>query len=950
MRSARCVSDLFQYHNHQVQQVAVDEIQRTGGKGVLLLFEGYDELPETMRIENSIFLDVVTGRELPDATVLVTSRHWASEFLHRECKRRISHVVEIVGFTSANIQSYLESTCSDDPQMFVGVKKYISFYPHINSMMYIPLNCAIVVEVYRNSKEDDNLVPKTMTELYSSLIRSLLLRYLFNHPEHGKVKWKVQCFDELPPDVYQQLRELSTIAYNGINNEQQVIFSGLPDNFETLGLMQCAPELYLDEGAAVSYNFLHLTIQEFLAAFHLSQQSIHHQIKYFLTKHVYSHFQMVLRFLAGLMKFRGYPIEIVTALCIQIEKCKNKSNIKSGEVLHAIAMNLHVLHCLFEVQHSDIISELLGSSLVHIREDIVRFLTPFDCFALGFCVSHSNCNWSISLPSCHIGDEGVELLVRGALEKETRSTGRITEINFSNNNLTNKSINHLLNLPKQMLNNLEVLSLCNNKLDSDSCATLTGLVPHVPTLEKLDLSCNRIKWGAADGLMASFIGHNSLKELSLPSSSVGSEGCQSLSKLLSTSKTIKKLFIEGLPALRHPFIYVQALLNIKGTKYRFGFSAGAVELVISGLQDNTSLEVLSMNGSHFSLENSIALASVLRTNHSLVCLYLVESNIDSDGVYHLANALRTNSTLQTLYLGSNRTGAEDANELAIALRSNRTLLELNLDNCNIHTNGAYSLATALHKNHTLKTLHLGCNPIKSEGAAAFASALRRNHALVHLDLCNCSIDANGAHMLASALRKNNTLQKLSLCCNPIRSEGAAAFASALRRNHALVYLDLCKCSIDSNGAHSLATALCKKSTLQHLNLSKNFINVKGAASFAKMVYKNKSLKTLHLSDTSIREEGAVKLVDSLNNNKTLESLWLSHKFNWLGNHKKLRYETRSEEEVAMRGCCLLLAKLSIITIVILVAIKCLTSFNIVTISIIWFIYIIYVVYFWIFIN
>ena len=191
VRGARCVSDLFQYHNNQVQQAAVDVIQRTGGKGLLLLFEGYDELPETMRTENSIFLDVITGRELPDATVLVTSRHWASEFLHKECKRHISYVIEIVGFTSANIQSYLESTCSDDPKMLVGLKKYISFYPHIKSMMYVPLNCAIVVEVYRDSKKEDNLIPKTMTELYSSLIRSLLLRHLCNHPDHGKKKWSV---------------------------------------------------------------------------------------------------------------------------------------------------------------------------------------------------------------------------------------------------------------------------------------------------------------------------------------------------------------------------------------------------------------------------------------------------------------------------------------------------------------------------------------------------------------------------------------------------------------------------------------------------------------------------------------------------------------------------------------------------------------------------------------
>ena len=82
---------------------------------------------------------------------------------------------------------------------------------------------------------------------------------------HSKKRWRVCSFSDLPQDVYQQLCELARIAYKGIHNDQQVIFSDLPEDFETLGLMQCVPELYVDED-----NFLHLTVQEYLAAFHLS--------------------------------------------------------------------------------------------------------------------------------------------------------------------------------------------------------------------------------------------------------------------------------------------------------------------------------------------------------------------------------------------------------------------------------------------------------------------------------------------------------------------------------------------------------------------------------------------------------------------------------------------------------------------------------------------------------
>ena len=85
-----------------------------------------------------------------------------------------------------------------------------------------------------------------MTEMYSSLIRSLLLRYLLDHPVHGKKMWTIHTFNDLPQDVYQQLRELGKRAHEGILDRQQTIFFDLPKDFETLGLMQCDPELYAD--------------------------------------------------------------------------------------------------------------------------------------------------------------------------------------------------------------------------------------------------------------------------------------------------------------------------------------------------------------------------------------------------------------------------------------------------------------------------------------------------------------------------------------------------------------------------------------------------------------------------------------------------------------------------------------------------------------------------------
>ena len=769
VRTAKNISDLFRYYDHQIQQAAVEEIQRTGGKGVFLLLEGYDELPEELRSESSIFLDVITGEELPEATVLITSRPWASEFLHRECKRYISQHLEILGFTKDNIQSYLESTIPDDPSLLADLKKYILCYPHINSMMYIPLNSAIVVEVYRNSKKDKSLVPKTMTELYSSLVRSLLLRHLLDHPVHGKKRrWRVRSFNDLPQDVYQQLCELGRIAYEGILDEWQVIFSDLPEDFETLGLMQCAPELYADEGAAVSYNFLHLTVQEYLAAFHLSQQPVEKQIEHFReyknadsvddsdddsdieldTNYHKRHFHMVLRFLCGITQFKEYSNKQLNTFLIEDFgddsssdefSDDSASDDESDDDSHVIRkVTFDTLHWLFEAHDSKVFAKVLGSSDIQLHGHWRR-VTPFDCFVLGYCVSHSNCSWTIDLENCLIGDEGVEMLVKGAMEEETHCTGGISELNVGGNYVTSEGVEHLLELPKQLLNKLKTLNL-KFGLDSEYCAVLARLIPHVPHLKKLYLfSYHNIGQGGTVPLVTSLTIHNSLEKLLLHNTGIGVEDCRALSELLSSSTGLKKLDIayNDLPP-------------------------EAVELIIRGLHHNTTLKWLNMDRSHFSLQNIISLASVLSTNHTLVDLNLLRCNIDSDGACQLASALCTNDTLQKLDLRGNPIGVKGATEFAEMLRTNHTFVYLNLGNCEIDSDGACQLASALCTNDTLQKLYLGSNPIGVKGATAFAEMLLKNKSLKVLYLRDDTIGEEGTQKLIDSLTHNTTVEQLLL--------------------------------------------------------------------------------------------------------------------------------------------------------------------------------------------
>ena len=659
VREAESISDLFYYFNHHIQQTVVEEIKATGGRGVLLLFEGYDELPAKLRNTNSIFLHVIKGQKLPTATVLITSRPSASGPLYEECRDFIAQHVEILGFTNENIESYLKATTSHDPSLLQGLQQYLTYYPHIRPMLYIPLNCAIVVEVYRVYKSSKSLIPKTWTDLYSSLLRSLLFRYLDDHPVHQRQSWKSNSFRDLPADVYQQLCEVGRIAYEGILQDQQVIFTDLPSNFNSLGLMQCVPELYVDEVATESFNFLHSTLQEYMAALYLSEQPVEKQIELFekyqlqhqqLFRHgidqSYTHFGTVLRFLAGLVNFTGYPTSSIRLLLdIHNDDAIDSEVFRDDSRSSKVMISLDGLHWMFEAACINV-SEAIGMSGVAV--DLSGKVTSFDSFVLGYCVSHSSRPWDVELDDCGIGDEEVMMLVRGAMEGEAIHSGYISVMDVSSNKITSTGLDQLLKIPELL--NLKVLVLSGNPLGK----------------------------GGAVSLLKSPLVHN-LEEFTLDRTGIGVEDCQALSELVSSSLSLQRISIGGndLPP-------------------------EAVKLIIAGLNNHHVLEELNIGGSQFNLQNCISLASVTQPPKHLLLQYC---HIDDEGATKVARLLNHNA-VTSLVLSGNPIGVNGAREFAEKLHHNTSLIILDLDCESIGLEGTQKLIDSLDQNSTLVSLQL----------------------------------------------------------------------------------------------------------------------------------------------------------------------------------------------------------------------------------------------------
>ena len=290
--------DLFQCENTDASKnvVATTIIQNCHGHGILFVLEGLDELPPFFRQKNSIFIKLITGRLLPASTVLVTTRPWAVCDLPVTCSSRVDQFIEILGFSSEQIQEYIDLMIKDGapPELH----KYINSNPRISSAMYNPLHARIVVEVYRENHENSNsIIPNTTTELYTEYCQILIKR-------HSDSDWSGEL-SKLPSSLQVHFDKLCHIAYNGITKKKQqlVFFKEDVVDTNTLGFMNSVHPLYKKSNSSPSYNFLHLTLQEFLAAFYVwRNKTPHKQFLLFETKADDGSYKMILLFLAGLTK------------------------------------------------------------------------------------------------------------------------------------------------------------------------------------------------------------------------------------------------------------------------------------------------------------------------------------------------------------------------------------------------------------------------------------------------------------------------------------------------------------------------------------------------------------------------------------------------------------------------------------------------------------------------
>ena len=405
------VSQLFHENGSQDKKLLVEEVSKSQGRDILFILDGFDELPQTLQ-KRGFLLNLIKGYVLPASTVLVTSRPSATTELCTSCHPQ-KHI-EILGFTQESVETYASSVFSSEPEQLEKFKTYISASnnPAINSLMYVPLNAAIIVLIFKDRKSD-SLLPHTLTELYTQLCLTILNRYLKSV--------SVDKFEDLPTDLYKQFLCLSKVAFEGIKSDK-VIFHTVPPDLINFGFLDAVSALY--GGRKVSYNFLHLTLQEFFAAYHIFHLSSN-GLEVFKQHGKDKRWNVVWRFVAGLTKFEGYD-NYITDADVFVEFREN----------HEISLTLFFIQCLFEAQAINHFSSIFGTPPTKIHVDRRYCGTVLDCYALGYCIAnfHTGISWSVYF----LGGKDLTPFICG-LNTNVPSVGVIEKLHIENYN--DKDIN-----------------------------------------------------------------------------------------------------------------------------------------------------------------------------------------------------------------------------------------------------------------------------------------------------------------------------------------------------------------------------------------------------------------------------------------------------------------------------------------------------------------------------
>ena len=447
------VEDLCQYMYPDIHRLDAEEIKickacakhikSTEGAKITIILDGFDEL-SYVKSKNKFILDLLDKMVLPLCKVVVSSRPVKSKHLQQIADVR----VEILGFTEQNKQHFINNELKGNYHKLATLNTYLKENSIINHLCQIPFMLSVLVCITKEYEE----LPKSRTELYRKFIIYTVSRFFQNL---NPPKSPITNLGELPLQFKGYFFEICKYAYNALQCDKIVFttseikanfpaFAYAPGSWSGLGLLKAAEYFSIEENSdCTSYNFLHLSIQEYLAAYYITTLYTIQQINvlqelFFVEKYLNMWIMYVglserpialMHFLSGKSIFKL----MCTALFSldEISETITQSKIKC----------LYLFQCLSEIKNQklyDLVSTLFEKGILDLAN---HTLLAKDIDTLTYILDKSTTTYwdELNLSHCHIGDSGCHQLCKTLLNDFDHSI-IFNKINLSSNQLTTASL------------------------------------------------------------------------------------------------------------------------------------------------------------------------------------------------------------------------------------------------------------------------------------------------------------------------------------------------------------------------------------------------------------------------------------------------------------------------------------------------------------------------------
>ena len=890
------------FYGGEVLRKSVEhDLQECGGKGACFIIDGLDEYQQR-EVRESVIHQLIDKKCLPFSMVIVASRPVATNKLRRSCSRR----VEVIGFTKSQINEYVETYPFNSCDKVVSdmnsrLKLYLDQHPNILHMCYLPMHAAMICFLF--SQLEGN-IPHTETQIYEQFTIATLLRQKTRALEPQQLK----SLKDLSGEEEEQFRSICKLAYDMIMNSQQVVSQSdaqvsLSDaTSSVLGLLtvEHTSRYY---GLEHLYTFHHLTFQEFLAAFHITELEEQEEV-YIPSIGEYDQLRNMWKFYCGLI---GLGKGII------LQKIKEFLEGKLGEEDFQL---IYKVQCVFESQLVELCDYVVGYGSLYFK---YAHFTPSDFTALEYIISTaSNQVPKLHLDDCTWDNDGVMAFS----SMNTRSKLKCLEVSdypFVDYTALNallcqlpdleelslfqelkKSDVHCLTRGVQLsqLRILDIqLSLARCSHPEEVLKLLTFDSPNIKQVychgrwySNLDFAMWK-KWlcyafGSQDSDISWVHLYNSDEFSSLPQErfsycsevvlvncGIDDEGAEILANRLNTS-VLENLVLDfnrisdsGAVVLAWCIAICSVVQEVSIQCNSIGDS-GAIALA-DALVHCSSLRRLNLQGNGLGDEGAVEIVKAAEGLPNLD-LYLHNVNITEEGVERVLEH-RASTKIRAMVFGSSWDAISDAgiDALRSALKCG-TLPTLEISDANIYD--IEKLVAELENVRNIRRLVY--EYVSDYTLPTLCGIIKSMNNLQHLECSDIDdISSNNSQLLSDCLKLCKNICGLSLHYKNDSIQSSLVL-DVVKCCANLQSLDISYCNIGSVGVALLFDDLQCWVNLHTLNLSSNEIGSDGAQVLGEVLVHCKNLHCLDLTDTNLFDDGAVALAKGLKDHTSLLELRL----------------------------------------------------------------------------